>query len=232
MIGVCITTHNRRDIFNQAITHWAKMAPGPLVVVDDGSTVPVPPIEGVEVLRNNQPLGIAKAKNRGLARLLELNVDHFFAADDDCWPTHQHWWEPYVQSEMRHLSLSFEHGADGQPFALDVRTIDKRPDVWIWEACNGCMLYMDRTVIDTIGGYDPRFGIWGNEHRNYSMRVHRAGLTPHPFMDVPNGAKNFRILDQERAVQSSVPEQVRVDHMKVNIPLYEELQGEAYKVEL
>lgn len=207
-IAVAVTTHNRPGVFAKSIVQWRRLLPddADLFVVDDGSTTPVPDIDGVTVIRNSRPLGIAGAKNVCL-RATE-GYDHVFLVDDDVWPVDPRWWLPYVNSKHQHLATCFETRLDGSIFSHDVRIIEKRPDVWVYECGNGCIMYMTREAIDTVGGYDEKYGRWGYEHRDYTMRIHLAGITEHPFMDVPDGAGHFRILDRE-GVPSSVPPSVR-----------------------
>lgn len=44
-------------------------------------------------------------------------------------------------------------------------------------------MYAHRSVVESIGGMDERFGPpGGHEHAEWSMRIHNAGLTPAPFL--------------------------------------------------
>lgn len=102
-LGVAITTHNRRDVLLNALTHWIEhtSADVPIVVVDDGSDeplclegwrgIPVHRVPSVSVVRHPLPMGIAVAKNRCIAELMDLGCDHLFLADDDVWPTVDEW---------------------------------------------------------------------------------------------------------------------------------------------
>lgn len=231
-IGVAVTTHNRASVFAKSIVAWRRMLPADalLVVVDDGSDVPVPPIPGVTVVRHEVAQGIAGAKNAGL-RALE-GCEHVFLADDDVWPVDPHWWLPYTQSVHKHLCLSFEFKTDGRRLADDVRLVGTRPDVWVYGQGNGCLMYATRECVDRVGGYDTGYGRWGFEHRDWSMRIYNAGLTEYPFMDVPDGKRYFRILDREGVVESSVPESVRREHSLRNGLRYAQLGSATYKVEL
>lgn len=115
MLGVAITTHNRRDILLNALTHWTEHTPAdvPIVVVDDGSFAPLSLaglFDQVKVVRHPQPRGIAVAKNRCIAELMDLWCDHLFLADDDVWPTTDEWWKPYIESPEPHLSFQWPSG--------------------------------------------------------------------------------------------------------------------------
>ena len=67
MIGVAITTHNRRDIARDTVGKWKAMLPdgAVIVVIDDASAIPFPNAD----YRFNENVGIAKAKNKSLGRL-------------------------------------------------------------------------------------------------------------------------------------------------------------------
>jgi GT2 family glycosyltransferase len=59
-----------------------------LVVVDDGSPLPMPPLPpGVELLRMERNGGPAAARNRGLVRALELRAETILFTDVDCIPS-------------------------------------------------------------------------------------------------------------------------------------------------
>ncbi|OHU67410.1 hypothetical protein BKG87_22210 [Mycobacteroides chelonae] len=202
MLGVAITTHNRRDVLLNALTHWIEHTPAdvPIVVVDDGSDeplclegwrgVPLHRVPSMSVVRHPQPRGIAVAKNRCIAELMDLWCDHLFLADDDVWPTTDEWWKPYIESPEPHLSFQWPSGGrhsvthqDEQHFAIGFP--------------RGVLLYAERRVIDTVGGMDTGYGAHGGEHVDWSQRIHDAGLTRWPFADV-RGSHNL-IYSRDKA---------------------------------
>ena len=96
MIGVAITTHNRRDTALQTVATWKRMLPDGaiIIVVDDASVEPYPNADH----RFDVNVGIAKAKNKCIELLIERGCDELFLADDDCYPTSLDWWKAYVES--------------------------------------------------------------------------------------------------------------------------------------
>jgi len=63
----------------------AQPAVGRVLVADDGSPCPVPPLpEGVEVLKTPVNAGPAAARNRGIARALGLGAEVVLFTDHDC----------------------------------------------------------------------------------------------------------------------------------------------------
>lgn len=219
-IGVAITTRNRREVFNECYRNWQTLLPpnSILIVVDDASTIPCP----VANTRFDTQQGIAKAKNECIRLLMEAGCTDLFLSDDDCYPTYRTWHFPYINSGEKHMSLSFQHNAKGDMYANDVFVRRKRDKFWSYNSPNGCLMYMKREVIDQVGEYDEDFGIWSFEHKEFSMRIHRAGFTPFPFIDVPNGIDYFYSLDHQGTAESSVPEHIRIESSARNSKLFRE----------
>lgn len=193
MIGVAISTHNRRNVFNEALAHWQARLPegAHLVVVDDGSDIPVPDIPGVTVVRHEHPQGIATTKNRCIAELMDLGCDHLWLSDDDIWPISDNWWKPYVESDQPHLSFQWPGPgrhlvthADDQHFAIGFP--------------RGCLLYVERRVIETVGGMNTAYGVHGGEHVDFQQRIYDARFTKWPFADVRASHKLFYCRDKSQ----------------------------------
>ena len=191
-IGVGVTTRNRPEVLAQSRAAWRRFLPAgaKLVLVDDASDTPV---DGAD-FRFDVRAGVAAANNKCL-ELLD-GCDHIFLFDDDCWPTADGWWEPYVQGREPHYQFQFdapkhwrihELGRDGE-----TRWVDRS---------RGAMLYVDRVVLDVVGGESLAFGRYGGEHENWSSRIHAAGLTSHPFQDVLD--PKLRCLDEQGVASST-----------------------------
>ena len=86
-IGIGITTHNRKDVFEKTFEEIKKYAPAgaEIVVVDDASTAPV----AGATYRFSENVGIARAKNKCMELLYNAGCDHFFLFDDDTYPVHR-----------------------------------------------------------------------------------------------------------------------------------------------
>lgn len=208
-IGVGITTHNRPEVLERALSHWRQYLPPDalLVVVDDGSSEPV---QGADY-RFETPVGIARAKNKCM-ELLAPYVGHMFLADDDVWPTDAAWWTPYVNSPLPHLMYLFK---DPTPTGH----ADTPPEVYRdehhfgYSHPRGCLLYAQTFVLYEVGGMDPGYGRWGWEHVDWSQRVYNAGLTPAPFLDVHGSSSLWYSMDEhwkdEPQFTRSVPRETR-----------------------
>ena len=183
VVGVAISTHQRPDILARALTHWAKYMPDVLVVVND--------VNGD---------GVAATKNRSIAALMDAGCDHLFLADDDIWPIRAGWAQPYVNDPEPHLmhcwGTSRLIGDDGHY------------TMWSWP--RGVLLYVERRVIDRVGGMRLEFGRWGGEHGEWSRRIHNAGLTRHEFADLTRARRGtWMALDYSKAHRSTVSAEER-----------------------
>jgi glycosyltransferase involved in cell wall biosynthesis len=211
-IGIGVATYNRPDILAETLANIERyMPPGArLVVVDDGSDVPVP-----ESTRFPQSRGVAAAKNKCLELLADC--EHIFLFDDDTAPTVQNWWQPYVESPEPHLMYQFTGG----PEHWAITELGRTEDLVFYDKPRGCMLYVERRVLSTVGGLHVAFGRHGYEHEDWSRRIHAAGLTRYAFADVI--PRNIYCLDEDRTNISSLPSEAKQAWRQVDpsrLPLY------------
>lgn len=200
-IGIGITTHNRNKLVAQTVAKLQKLTPDArLVVVDDASAERVK-IDGVEVYRFRQNVGIARAKNKCLELLSDC--DHIFLFDDDTYPLQPDWWQPYVASPEHHLMYLFKDWSSGKPVGDD-SIVYQDDQHRAHHHSRGCMLYIDRLALDTVGGMDVRYGKAMNEHLDWSMRMHNAGLTTFRYMDVVGSEALIYSMDQHQEVHTSI----------------------------
>jgi GT2 family glycosyltransferase len=190
MIGIAITTHNRRDTALQTFDKWKSMLPDGaiIIVVDDASDEPYPNAD----YRFDLNVGISKAKNKCIELLIERGCDELFLADDDCYPTSANWWKAYTDSPYPLLSYTFSVVAKR---IHNGNRLIKKDDShkWYSNPC-GCMVYINKIVVDKIGGYDVEYSMYGDEHLDYAIRAKNVGLIPYPYMDVSNPL--FYCLDE------------------------------------
>lgn len=208
-IGVAISTQNRREILEESVLQWLKHKPNDceIVVVDDASEDPVPDYLGVKVVRNNLRLGIAMTKNRGIEELMNLGCEHLFLADDDVYPIRSDWWKPYVESRERHLSYQWPRGSRW-------RVLHRDSNHFSISFPRGVMLYADKKVIESVGGFDPSFGRWGGEHVEWSRRIHKENLSTWEFADVSGSERYWYAHDRvSNTTNSTIPlaERVKLD---------------------
>lgn len=167
--------------------------------------------------------GVAASKNRCIAALMDLGCEHHFYADDDCWPITPYWEKPYVDNSEPHLMHCW-----GRRRYLDMIAVD---DLSIWSWPRGVLLYVERKVIESIGGMRTEFGRWGGEHAEWSKRIHNAGWTRYRFADAASARKGiWHCEDYERSTPSSVPSSVRGDTAHRHA-LYDKYRGSTDYVE-
>lgn len=205
-IGVGISTHNRRVTADETIEEWRRRLPAGavMVVVDDASEVPFPDAD----YRFEETAGVARTKNKCLELLDGLGVEHIFLSDDDIYPLVDDWWEPYVACTEPHLMWMFDKPRS-DPGGTQLRELYRNEEIVAYHATRGCLLYVERRVLDVVGGMDPAFGTWGWEHTSWSDRVHMAGLTTARYMDVVNSGGMFHSMDREGEVTSTASDEAR-----------------------
>jgi GT2 family glycosyltransferase len=192
-IGVGITTRNRNDQAKLTKGIIERLTPSAkVVVVDDASTIPV---EWAD-FRFDINAGIARAKNKCL-ELLD-DCQHIFLFDDDTYPDKEDWWRPYVESREPHALYGWWH------------VIYEDEHIIAYNHPNGCMVYVERRVLDIVGGLDVNFGLFGHEHVSWSDRIHNAGLTTARYQNVQGG--RVYSMDEHEAVESTIPEHLRKNY--------------------
>lgn len=198
MISVGITTRNRSKYLDLALQHFVKYSSvvDEIYIIDDGSDYTYQNFvvikEWSSVSRipisyslNGTRLGIAKSKNKCLRHMQDS--DHLFLFDDDCFPKKLGWEYCFIkaaqQSNVHHLMFL-------TPFSI-IQPVQKMEHITAYNNCAGVMLYLNKYALDTVGGYDSRFGLYGYEHAQYSQRMFKAGLTgSHPY-NTPNNANDY-----------------------------------------
>src|SRR5690606_8304989 len=148
--------------------------------------------------------GIPRAKNKNLELAIEWGAEHIFLCDDDVYPISPDALMPYIKSPHPHLCYTFlphTRIVDGHKYhALG----------------NGCMMYIQRSVVEKIGGFDTLFSLGKFEHVQYSHRAHAAGLIPHPFIDVVGSDKLFHSMDEHNEISRTFTQQEQEHLLNVN----------------
>jgi GT2 family glycosyltransferase len=171
----------------------------------------------IEYVYNEQRLGIAKSKNECLKRL--KHCDYIFLFDDDCFPQKDGWAELYIDAYKRTNCHHFIHNQDCGVIAKT----STQEGVETYLNCAGVLLFLTRHVIDNVGGFDKRFGIYGYEHAQYSSRIQRSGLmgkfgpyaTPEGSADYIYSADIAFTLYQDERNQ---PPLSRIEDFKSSLP--------------
>lgn len=202
-IAIAISTRNRPKEFRKTFygieSHFPKDAV--LLVVDDCSDENYANAH----FRFEKRAGIPKVKNKCLELAMNTGANHIFLFDDDIYPVIDGWEKAYIESGINHLSYSFDehyHGVNQrQSKIINGFKVSSIP--------NGCMMYFTRHCIETIGGFDERFGLGCYEHTDLTRRIHNAGLTPYKNMDVIGSDKLFHSMDRHGEIQRNFSMQER-----------------------
>lgn len=233
-IGIAITTRDRREVYEATLKRWQALLPEDalLVVVDDASAIPAP---GATVRFDTQQ-GIARAKNAGLAALMDAGCEHLFLADDDCYPIAEWWAELYINNPEPHLAYLFKDPSPRGRAPIDSpATVYDDGVTYALGAARGCFLYVHRSVVEAVGGMRPDFGVWGHEHVEYSLRIYHAGYTVAPYCDAVGSSACIYSMDEHftehKDFKRAVPQSERTAAMERNGKLLEKYTGTTDYVE-
>ena len=104
--------------------------------------------------------GVAFRKNECLRAF--KNYDHIFLFDDDCFPIKDEWINFFVQTPYEHLLFCLEklHGES-----------KVKEDLKLFNSCGGVFMYMKKSAVEKVGAFNEKFGLYGCEHAEYSMRI-------------------------------------------------------------
>jgi len=129
--------------------------------------------------------GIAYRKNECLRALQEC--EHIFLFDDDCFPVRYGWVE-FV------LKASYASGQKHFLYLKETSTINKIAtigNVEVFNNCGGAFMYLHKSVIETVGAFNPSYGVYGYEHAGYTKRINKAGLTSYGEYICPIGLDKY-----------------------------------------
>jgi glycosyltransferase involved in cell wall biosynthesis len=217
-IGIGVTTFNRKKLCEATVAKLLEYSPNAkIVVVDDCSQLDIE-INGVEVYKFKENVGIARAKNKCLELLHDC--DDIFLFDDDTYPIAPDWYVPYVQSGEPHLMYLFDTWGDGSDIDGD-KILYEDGKIVAHSNARGCMIYVNRTVLETVGGMDVRYGRAMNEHGDWTNRIYNAGLTSFKHMDVAGSSELIHSMDEHIEVTSTIPKIERRVLLHGNTELYE-----------
>lgn len=203
-LGLAITTTpNRRDTLIKCVKNMRLYAPRDLFIfwVENDSSFN----------------GVAYSKNRCLEVLYNAGCEHIFLFDDDCYPIARDWWKPYVESKEPHLL--YQYKIPSKP-KTDMQVLYEDDEIISYSHTRGAMIYLERRVLDVVGGFDEEYEKYGFEHPDFTNRIHNAGLTTHRAMDVVGSDKLLYCLDQDGKVESSLPSKERQRSLAKNYKLY------------
>jgi|SRR5271166_166637 len=199
MRGIAIVTYNRANQLGDQIEAVIRTAPSDarIVVCDDGSNDDTPLVATrypVLYLRGSN-LGVGANKNRALYALRDAS---FFAIlEDDLFPTEAGWFELYeeaaIVSGLHHFCRVQDKEIPEAVQAFAVSMVKRGFTPIYGSSPRGDLTFATGEVIRKVGGFNPAFRGAGFAHGEWSSRVDRAGLIPHPakWVDIKEARDKF-----------------------------------------
>lgn len=196
-IGVAVTTMNRPKTLKLWLRKYERFCQ------------PIQSGMGVEFVLHIQHdykhkrRGIAASKNECLRVLMAKQCDYLFLFDDDCFPIHPQWWQPFVEACLRtgqHHFLWLMDDSAKYPITIGRKKLNEIDGVSVFRNSQGCCMFLTRQAVEVVGAFDESLGTYGGEHEDYSIRIHGAGLTyMGPYLSVPGIEEYIYSLDIQGA---------------------------------
>lgn len=102
--------------------------------------------------------------------------DHIFCFDDDAWPLLTGWVEYFIEQALKH-DVHFM----AIPEYFSGKVIGCVDEMVEWNASLAAITYYSKKCVETVGGYNQKYGRWGHEDIAYAHRcVNKAGLSTRP----------------------------------------------------
>lgn len=183
--GVALIHYDRPENLSKLISAVRDTVPSGtrVVVCDDGShRLPVLPQDTILVRGPNS--GVGANKNRALWALQDC---HYLAIlEDDLFPTQPGWFEKYEEvaalTDTHHFCRIADNKAINETFPeISTFLASKGYTPVYGTSPRGDFTFVTSRVIKEVGGFNPNFIGAGYAHGEWSERVIRAGLVPHPL---------------------------------------------------
>lgn len=183
--GIALIHYNRPERLKKLYDAVrSTMPPGAkLVVCDDGSpTLPTLPSEAILVRGPN--LGVGANKNRALWALQDM---HYIAIiEDDLFPTQKGWFEAYEEvaslTDTHHFCRISDEKEIRECYPGATEYLKNKGYTPVYGTSpRGDFTFITSKVVKEVGGFNAQFKGAGYAHGEWSARVIRAGLVPHPL---------------------------------------------------
>jgi glycosyltransferase involved in cell wall biosynthesis len=190
-LGIGITTRNRIEVLDHSLANFTKYTDDTqeILVVDDNSDIDSFSVLGdrypdIDFIYNKERKGVAKSKNVIISEF--QNKDGVILFDDDCFPIQPGWTQHFIKG-------CIQHDQHHMIFAQEPQiTIERRFEyVDAWLGCLGVCIFLSRKAIKTIGGFDPKFGLYGFEHHELTGRCYAAKLSPMGVYVTPKNMSEY-----------------------------------------
>jgi len=195
-IGLAIITCNREEFLQTAYTSVSISSViqyHDMFVVNDGDplseeTLDILGLEECNIIQHETNLGVAKAKNAALKRMMKNGCDHMFLMEDDIKFSSVYTISKYLEavekSGIQHLNYGghgiYNRDKDGNIITKAAITVkDTDVELNLYHNILGALSYYSREVIETVGYMDENFHN-AMEHVDHTYQIIKAGFHP-PF---------------------------------------------------
>jgi glycosyltransferase involved in cell wall biosynthesis len=233
-IGIC--HYNRLDTLDKVVKAVLETAPEDcrVVIADDGSDGDVAKVarENNVILLQGPNAGVAANKNRALWALQDCQF--ITLLEDDLMPTEKGWFEQY---ESAAAYSSIHHFCRGQKRLV----AEAIPSFGTYMASHGLTMcygpsprgdftFLTSAVLARVGGFNPRFRGAGHAHGEWSHRVLKAELIPHPnkWVDVVEAGMKFEQIGDTTGGRWNLDSKTLKRQMERNKAVYKELTATNY----
>lgn len=189
MRGIALCTYNRSYNLPTVLDNLMANLPSDcrVVVCDDGSTdntyEAIQPYKDELTFISGPNQGVAANKNRALYALQDCSFISIL--EDDLYPTRPGWFELYEDAAML---TDIHHFCRVQ----DKEVEETIPEFTQWMAKHdvtpiygpsprGDFTFITAKVLEKVGGLNSKFKGAGYAHGEWSERIFKAGLIPHPL---------------------------------------------------
>lgn len=233
-IGIGISTFARPEVFKRCIQYIKKYSTciDTIIICEDyygqkyaDDIISKSDIKiDTHILSANQRMGVAESKNLCLSKLKKCDFIVLF--DDDCFPKQIGWEKLLID---KHLISGCHHFQLIDPDFLKKFKVNnyfetKQHGITSHSIGNGCMLFITKKVIETVGGFNPNYDTWGYEHIGYSCRIFNAGLNGDygEFLCFEEMKEYFISLDFIGIVSSTISDEEKRKFDDINLPIVNE----------
>jgi len=191
-IGLCLTTFNRKDYYEQVLSAIPRNVIDFFVIVNDGTFHYTNPSDADHIITSDKQNGVAWAKNRGIEKLLDVGCTDIFTMDDDVIITDHNVFQKYIDTAniFGIYQLSFEKVAGNEKSLQYTYTSTNGASLGLYRNPQAAFCYTHSNIFKKIGLYDENM-VNSFEHISYSYDLSKKALNPNfwYFPDVLNSEK-------------------------------------------
>jgi glycosyltransferase involved in cell wall biosynthesis len=157
--------------------------------------------------------GVAARKNECLIALKDC--DHIFLFDDDCYPIKDGWIDFFINSGEEHLLFLNKAIHNKRIVEIGLYSGDElKYTKELYNDCGGVFMYMTKQAIERVGAFNEKFGLYGFEHAEYSIRI----LGEHGKYPMLKGTEEYLYAEDYSNPnhKSSIGDEEKQKHIKNN----------------